>query len=273
MKGLRVSLLLPMTLFCISLFLSVARAQNFSVPAPGDLAILQISTSNPDYVAIQVLRDRLDLRGIFFTDNGWQETGSFRATEGNGSLPSDMGWDNVPINTVVELGTSITLDSDSSDGFLGAPFPQIRSPSLAQTGDQFFLYAFNGTTTEVLCGIHTYGNWWDSVCTSAASSVRPPGDGNFIAIGQNGSNRSVSNAHFQIESGDAGLVGLAQARAMLTDRANWSYSATRPDDRSFSKIRVGTSDISPTPTVTQTPEPTPTPTTEILNSEYWRIYE
>jgi len=273
MKGSHISLLLLMMQFCISLVLSVAHAQNSSAPNPGDLAILQISTSNPDYVALQVLKDRLDLRGVFFTDNGWQETGTFRTTEGTGALPSESDWSSVPINTVVELGTSITLDSDSSEGFLGAPFPQTRPPSLAQTGDQFFLYAFNGTTTTVICGIHTCGNWWDSVCTSAASSVQPPGDGNYIAVGQDGSNRSVSNAHFRIASGAMGFVSREEARALLTNRENWTYSTTRPGDRSFSKIRVGGDNISPTPTVTQNPDPTSTPTPEILSGESWQFYE
>lgn len=244
--------------FCFA-FLASTGALSASVPQPGDLAFVQISTSNPDYVALLVLKDHVDLRGVRYTDNGYLASGGFRSGEGIGSLPTSAGLSDVPINTILELGTTRTMDSDPADGFLSAPFPTTKAPSLSTTGDQFILYTVDGVATRVLCGIHTYGNQWDAACTTTATSVSPPGVGNFVAVGKGLAGKYAANAFFRASS--PLVADVSAVRQLLTTNTNWTSASasSRPVDRSFTSIRVGGIAATPTPTATPTSTLTPTP--------------
>ncbi|MEH3107521.1 MAG: hypothetical protein PGN09_09610 [Sphingomonas fennica] len=140
-----------------------------------------------------------DLAGetIYFTDNGWQAAGGFRANEGTVSYTVPAG---------AAIGTVVTID-----GLTGQLNP-------STSGDQILAYTGTAAAPTFLFGIDfADGNTtWAGDATSSNTSAVPPG----LTLGVDALAFAEDNAAYT-----GPLSGTpAQIRAAIADPANWTVN-------------------------------------------------
>jgi len=166
--------------------------------AVGDIAIVRYSAdasgASTKPLSFVILAD-LSGQTIFFTDNGWQAAGGFRANEGTISYV-------VPANTAI--GTVITLSPSSSGQF---------NPSTA--GDQILAYTGSAASPNFLFAVDfADGNaTYAGDATTSNTSAVPPG----LTFGTTALAFGADNAAY-----NGPLTGTREEiLANIADETNW----------------------------------------------------
>src|SRR4051812_47991277 len=142
-----------------------------TVLLPGDIAILQYTSSNPESFAFVFLRDVDAGTTINFTDNGWLAGGGFRSGEGTTSYTAP---------TAITAGTVITVP--------------IGSMSFAAAGDQIIAYQGTLASPTVLYAVDIADgdNAFAGDATNANTSAIPAG----LALGVTAVALAFNNAAY-----------------------------------------------------------------------------
>ncbi len=133
---------------------------------PGAIAFTGFNSDNPDGFSIIALEDIPSNTEIKFTDNGWQESGSFRSSE------SIMTW-NAPANSI-PAGTIVSLcDSGSWVGSTGSISGAL---SLASGSDQILAYTGEESSPSFLAAVQfNSNNAWSTDSIGTGESTLPDG--------------------------------------------------------------------------------------------------
>lgn len=185
--------------------------------AAGDIALIGFGADAKSF-AFVLLADSMAGQTVYFTDNGWFSTGSFRATEGVVAVT-------IPAGTTV--GTVITVSSINTAGLTavtsgGAAVPVIRTGSAdpSQSGDQFIAYTGSAASPSFLFAIDfADGNTsWAATATSSNNSGVPTG----LTVGTTALAFGPDNgAYVGPTSGTR-----SEILANIANPANWSFSET-----------------------------------------------
>ncbi|NJM96234.1 MAG: ExeM/NucH family extracellular endonuclease [Phormidesmis sp. RL_2_1] len=164
----------------------------------GDIAIIGFNFDNPDELAFVALVDLTTGTEINFTDNGWQASGSFRASEGTftWTAPTDIA-----------AGTVIN--------------PTVSSIAFSADGDQIIAYQGAATSPVFLYALNSEGNpgIWQTDATSSNTSALPIGLVNGeTAIALN----EIDNAIYTGPTSGS----KAELLAAISDSSNWSGDNT-----------------------------------------------
>ena len=147
--------------FLAFIMLAVMSAVSYGGLTAGDLAVVEFQTDT-DQVKVVALTDIEAGEVIYFTDNGWTSSGTFRSNEGIRSYTVSAG--GLSAGTVVDL----IADSQSVKG----------SFSLSASGDQVLIY--QGTAdipTNFIYAANDDGQDgdWQSNASSSNTSAIPTG--------------------------------------------------------------------------------------------------
>lgn len=135
-------------LFCLITAASYAQQ-------PGDIAIIGMNADNPDEFAFVVLDHLNEGVVLYFTDNGWQDSGSFRDNEGTYSY-------SVPAGGLI-AGSVIIIESPSG-------------PAFSSSGDQILVYIGSESSPTFIYAMNGEGDAeWQSSATSSNTSALPLG--------------------------------------------------------------------------------------------------
>ncbi|MCH2045377.1 MAG: hypothetical protein MK212_14770, partial [Saprospiraceae bacterium] len=130
---------------------------------PGDIAIIQYNSDGPEGFAFVALTDIPAGEVIFFTDNGWLSSGSFRSNEGTITWTAPVGG--------VACGTIVTITNNSAD--IGVA---TGSVALAASGDQVLAYQGSSSSPSFIYAINAEGSAvWQANATSSNTSALPTG--------------------------------------------------------------------------------------------------
>ncbi|MEM9214427.1 MAG: ExeM/NucH family extracellular endonuclease [Cyanobacteria bacterium P01_F01_bin.150] len=164
-----------------------------TILSAGDIAIVGFNFDNPDELAFVPLVDIASGTEISFTDNGWQATGSFRATEGTFTwiAPTDIA-----------AGTVVN--------------PTVSGVAFSASGDQILAYQGDASNPTFIYALNSEGpGAWQADATSSNTSALPTGLVNTeTAVALN----EIDNAIYTgITSGTT-----AELLTAISDSANWS---------------------------------------------------
>lgn len=190
--------------FSMVLWHQDARAQL----AAGDLAITGYNFDNPDEFVILVLNDIPAGQVIYFTDNGWFSSGSFRTGEGTVTWTNNTGSVIVCGSTIVFDGTSVNVGIRSNSGNF----------FLSGSGDQILVYTGSLASPTFITALHSNGSTWESNATSSNTSAIPSGLINgttAVSIPE------VDNGYFDCST----ISGSpADIRTAVSNSSNWTTS-------------------------------------------------
>jgi len=139
--------------------------------AAGDIVIVGLNTDDPDEFSFAPLVNIAGGVSINFTDNGWQASGSLRATEGT------LIW------TAPSYGISTGMIINISGGVsnMGTVTSGGGSFALSTTGDQILAYTGNASSPNFIYAVNDEGNGWQADATSSNTSALPSGLTNGIS--------------------------------------------------------------------------------------------
>ncbi|GEM_PF-6232949 len=135
----------------------------------GDIAIVEANSDGNDNFAFVILKPIAASTIIRFTDNGWDNSGSFRNNEGILEWTAPVGG--------VSCGTIVHIDNTSS-GTISASSGTISkintSFSLSTDGDQILAYQGTESSPIFIAAINFGAGNWSNATTSNNSGL-PPG--------------------------------------------------------------------------------------------------
>jgi hypothetical protein len=166
--------------FFVVLCLSASAICQAALPSAGEIILIGAQTDD-EVFAFLTLEDSLDLRGLNYTDDEFDtndNTGFVDMNEGEGVLPSDIGWSNVSKGTVVLVGNGISADNDASDGILAAPYTD-TSVNLSGSGDSIVIFAAaanytNATPSDLIGGMVVEDTSWSNHTSGGTEPVSSP---------------------------------------------------------------------------------------------------
>ncbi|MFY0643545.1 MAG: hypothetical protein JXR19_03695 [Bacteroidia bacterium] len=192
-------------MFLVSYLIVIASLAQ-SVLSPGDLAIVQYNSDNPDQISFVCLSPIDSGTTINFTDKGWLSSQSFRSGEGIFSWNSTRSY---------ACGDVVTLDS-------------ISPIALSSTGDQILVFQDSATAPRFITAFNNEGaGVWQTTASSANTSALPAGLTNGLnAIALIESDNAVYDS---IISGAKSVISSlvfdrATFKTSNTSRQNWSGS-------------------------------------------------
>ncbi|WP_299963116.1 ExeM/NucH family extracellular endonuclease [uncultured Roseobacter sp.] len=205
--------------------------------AAGDIALIGLTSDNPDDFAFVLLSPVAVGTEILFTDNGVQADGSFRSNEGvlRWTAPADLA-----AGTVVSLlGNAEAFTAVSGSFALSASGDQITAYQTDGTGAATFLYSLQGNSTV-----------FEADATSSNTTALAPGltEGTTaVAIGASAT-QEFDNIRYQGPTGGT----RAELLAAIGDPANWAGADVTADlPAPVSAFTVTPADASPTLQVTE----------------------
>ena len=177
-----------------------------TVLLPGDLVILgvnstDLSPTDPDNFSFAPLVDLASGTQIFFTDNGWQAAGGFRATEGMATYTAPKG--GVPKGRIITFSTGSHPDFTATGTFL-----------LSTDGDQILAYQGTSANPRFIYGLTLRKPWSDA--TSSNTSAVPAG----LQNGVTAVAAPWCNAYMYQNALRRGLT--AAVRSSFTNASNWT---------------------------------------------------
>ncbi|MEM7673697.1 MAG: hypothetical protein AAF212_10180 [Verrucomicrobiota bacterium] len=196
-----------MKIFLVSAVIVAATLNAQTSFNAGDLAIIGVNSDNPDTLAFVVFTDVEANTTVNFTDNGWENSGSFRGGEGVFTYE---------FQSAASAGTIFSMNTTGM--------------ALAASGDQILAYQGDFDTPSFIYGLHTYGNVWDSDATNTNESALPTGliDGTTaVAIGSGPAGSEVDNGVFDTSVLISGTV--EEWLTAIGDSSNWTTSNTPLD--------------------------------------------
>ncbi|MFD1615958.1 hypothetical protein [Gelatiniphilus marinus] len=176
--------------------------------AAGDIVITGFNSDAPDQFTFVLLEDVLASTQIKFTDNGWQNTGSFRANEGTLIWTAD---------TDLSCGTEITIIDGSPFYASVGSVTDSSQFNLATSGDQILAYQGPDATPTFIYAV-TFDDtlWLDAV--SSQTTALPTGLTdmvNAVAL----SETDNANYNCTVVTGKYAILA-----AVSSDISNWTLS-------------------------------------------------
>jgi len=193
------------------LLLAYGFAYGQTTLVPGDIAITGFNSDNPDEITFVLLRDISNTTSIKFTDNGWINSGSFRANEGiiEWTAASDL-----PCGTEIII-TDNSPFSASTGNVTDSPLLQLS----ATGGDQILAYQGAEATPSFIYAINFDSTGWSDATTANTTAI-PIGlsDGiNAVNLGE------IDNANYDCTS----ISGQGSILAGISASGNWNLNNTR----------------------------------------------
>lgn len=170
------------------------------VLGPGDIAIIGFNSDDTSQFAFVCLKEISDGTIVYFTDNGWMYTDTFRSGEGRLTWETPGG---------CALGQIVTINQFD--------LTTLGSFQLANSGDQILVYQGSDSIPNFIFGINFEGTDWQLNASSANTSDIPTGldSTNSIALTE------IDNA---IYVGPRTFDTPSEALAAIVNQANWSGS-------------------------------------------------
>lgn len=167
---------------------------------PGDIAITGVNMDNPDEFSILFLTDIEIGTVIYFTDNGWMASGSFRTGEGT---------DTWTAATTYSSGDQITITAVNMN--------------LSASGDQILAYQGSEASPSFIAAINDYGSaTWQADATDANTSAIPNGL-------TNGVNCVALTETDNIKYNESLTTGTStEILAAINDYTNWTGNNSTP---------------------------------------------
>ncbi|MDX5320931.1 MAG: hypothetical protein LPK45_07475, partial [Bacteroidota bacterium] len=219
----------------IAAFATLCGVQAQSTLAPGDVAIVGVSSDDPDEFGLLLLSDVLAGTELMFTDMGWSSSNSdFRRIE------DSMTW-MTPVN--LPAGTLIIFHNDNTgtEASIGT-ITQGKMNGLSTGGDQILVFQGSTANPTFLFAIQFNGTDWEADATSSNTSALPPGltsGTNAVAIPEK------DNMIYQSDS----IGTSAQLLAKICDPNNWTSNDVRTDFDVSENGRQGFLTINGTPAI------------------------
>ncbi len=135
--------------------------------SPGDIAITGFNFDNPDEFSFVALTNIPNGEVIYFTDNGWLNTGSFRGGEGTVTWTNNTG-------AAITCGTEIVIDATNATVNIGS-ITISGAFALSSSGDQILAYQGTSASPTFIFAINSEGTGWQTNATSANTSAIPTG--------------------------------------------------------------------------------------------------
>jgi hypothetical protein len=117
-----------------------------TILAPGDLAIIASQSDSPDQFAVILLTDLLADTVVYFTDNGWNDTGALNSSEGT------IMW-TVPAGGL-PTGTIVIFNGDTWTVNYGS-LTTSGSLNLSASGDQLLAYQGSSSSPTFIYALST----------------------------------------------------------------------------------------------------------------------
>jgi len=178
----------------ISLFFVLFSNNTYGQLSAGDIAFLQYNADGTGTtIRFVALVDIPDGEIIYFTDNGWKSSGTFRTGEGTVTWTAPPGG--------VSCGTVVSFNEGSM--------------SLSTSGDQILAYQGSASNPTFIAAIQMNEDCWDNDATSSNTSAIPSGltDGvNCLHISP-----EVDNAKFNENEIPSGGATKSQLLSLIND--------------------------------------------------------
>ncbi len=195
--------------------------RKFQVLAAGDIVLLGVNTSDPDDFTILTTVDILNGTQVTFTDNGWLNTGSFRAGEGwmEYLVPDDM-----PAGTIINY-----IKNEDSGDFINKTGDLLFSTN----GEQLLIFQGDSSTPLFVYGLNIEGNAvWQATATSSNTSALPTGLTNGTTA------CAVQESNNVKYFGSTSFSSRAECLSTVSNASNWSGSETPYDLTTFSDFTL-----------------------------------
>jgi hypothetical protein len=118
----------------------------------GDIALIGFNFDNPDELGFVTLTDIESGTVIYFTDNGWQSSGTFRSNEG--------------------IHTWTAVSAYSAGDVIKVT---LSGPALSGSGDQILAYQGSPESPVFIFALNSEGTGWQDNAIDAATSALPTG--------------------------------------------------------------------------------------------------
>ena len=181
-----------------------------SILSAGDIAITGFNSDNPDQFTFVLLTDVLNTTQIRFTDNGWQNSGSFRANEGV------IVW---TATSDLPCGTEISVVDNSPYSVSTGTITDDNQFALAANGDQIIAYQGTDASPIFIYAIHFASATGWSDATNAQTSAVPSSltdTVNAVYIG------NFDNGSYDCST----TMNQSLILAAVSDATNWNGSNT-----------------------------------------------
>lgn len=199
----------------ISLFFVLFSNNTYGQLSAGDIAFLQYNADGTGTtIKFVALVDIPDGEIIYFTDNGWKSSGTFRTGEGTVTWTAPPGG--------VSCGTVVSFNEGSM--------------SLSTSGDQILAYQGSASNPTFIAAIQMNEDYWDNDATSSNTSAIPSGltDGvNCLHISP-----EVDNAKFNENEIPSGGATKSQLLSLINDGSNWTTHNSTGQNFTLSNITV-----------------------------------
>jgi hypothetical protein len=182
--------------------------------SPGEIAIIGISTDNPDDFHFILLVDIESGTEIIFTDSGWKSDNTFRANEGAKKYTAPTALNAGTVISYITNSANFSTYSDSD--VTGASF------ALAADGDQVIAFQGTGASPSFIYAAQTNSTQWQTNSDDGNESDIPQGLVNgvtAVAVGAGaGSTSEYDNAWY---SGST-TANPSALLALIGDNSNWT---------------------------------------------------
>ncbi|MBN1269925.1 MAG: hypothetical protein JXB04_10070 [Kiritimatiellae bacterium] len=183
----------------------------------GDIVVMHYQATDPDTIGFVPLVDIVGGTVVYFTDQGWQSAGGFRAAAGEGVLT----W--VSPASVLSAGTIVMITNASSTDIGVTQGTVSRSSggfAMALAGDQVLVYQSSDTSTTFLFAVTANDSGW-SDATDNTTTALPTGltDGiNAVNIASSG---EYDNGYYDgsVHGGTTYSIGDS-----VSDAGDWTVS-------------------------------------------------
>jgi endonuclease I len=205
---------------------TVKTTPGISILQPGDIAVIEVGTTDPDKLSFVTLRQLNAYTTISFTDNGFISSAAVRTGEGFLTYTAPAV---IPVGTVV----SWYRDMNTTGTGWGVPTSQFQ---LATAGDQLFAYQGEwGNGQTLICGVQSGNASWLTTGTATSNTSYFP----------SGLTQNLTGLTFAERNGNYNLISQVTVRAMqsLTGYPdNWTRSTNVLSTPTWNFI-VGTSTV------------------------------
>ena len=179
----------------------------------GDIAFLAVNHAGDEDFSFILLTDITAGTELFLTDNGWQNSGSFRNNEGI------LKW---TASAAMSCGTEVVINPGLTNASAGSLTIEQANFAISSSGDQILAYQGTVSSPTFVSAIQINGDW-NADATNANNSAVPQGltNGiNCIAIDPSGSGAVNGSVSCSL------TCGTDDTRLHCNDASNWQISAS-----------------------------------------------
>jgi endonuclease I len=178
---------------------------------PGDIAIVEFGSTDPDKVSFITFKQLNAGTVINFTDNGFTSSSAVRTGEGFLVYTAP---------TVIPAGTVVSWYSGMNIAGTGWNSATPSGFALATAGDQLFAYQGTwGTNQTLICGLNAGNSGWITSGAASSNTSFLPAE---LADGVNSLSIPLRNGNYNlITAGSVNALG-----SLVTNSPNWTVSTS-----------------------------------------------